>query len=421
MVFHEGDNTSELGAAAISRRKVLRQIGSSTLAVATTKLVAQDGSQTYQPIDPVKKLRIGVVGGGFGSAFPWHRHPNCEVAAVAELRDDRRRHLMETFHCNNAYGEFHPMLKDPKVVAVAMFTGAPSHVPYCVDTMDSGKHVICAVPAAIGLDECQQLVDAVRKTGQIYMNAETGCFRTATMAAHALRRQGKLGTIYHSEGAYLHDVGNLLLSNRVPKDLMDMLVYEGKPTWRQGNAPGYYSTHATGPVILVTGEKLVAVTSQGVSFDHPFYKSNQYYNPFICETMFCKTSGGHSSRISLHFWTTEPYREGADYFGTQGSFFEPWIGHPASVSYKQAETADAYGIPDYASGLPPALREFTTAGHGGAEAFIVHEFVSACIQQRKPAVDVYKAVAFAAPGICGHESAMHGGEWVNVPDFGPIS
>jgi predicted dehydrogenase len=417
MDFHEPDRTNESGATVFSRRSFLRQIGSPSLAMAA----ALDGAQTYEPIDPAKKLRIGVVGGGFGSAFPWHEHPNCEVTAVAELRGDRRKHLVETFHCDNAYGEFHPMLKDAKVDAVAMFTGAPSHVPYCIDVMNSGKHVVCAVPAAISLEGCQQLVDAVKKTGQTYMNAETGCFRPPTMAARALREQGKLGTIYHSEGAYLHDVGNLLLSKPVPKDLMDMLVYNGTPTWRQGNAPGYYATHATGPVILVTGEKLVEVTSQGVPFDHPFYKENQYHNPFICETMFCKTSGGHSARISLHFWTTEPYREGADYYGTQGSFFEPWIGHPASVSYKQAEIADIYGIPDYAAGLPLALRDYTAHGHGGAEAFIVNEFVSACIQQQKPAVDVYKAVAFTAPGICGHESAMNGGKWVKVPDFGPLS
>ena len=137
--------------------------------------------------------------------------------------------------------------------------------------------------------------------------------------------------------------------------------------------------------------------------------------------MFFRTSGGHSARIAIHWWTTEPYREGADYCGTKGSFYEPWIGRPALVSYKQGETAETYTIPDYIATLPPSLRDATANGHGGAEAFIVHEFVSACIEQRKPVVDVYKAVAFAAPGICGHHSAMNGGVLTKVPDFGPIA
>src|SRR5690348_5112903 len=116
----------------ISRRNFLQKAGSAPLLVAASKLLAQNPTETYQPLDTGKKLNIGVVGGGFGSAWPWHKHPNCVVTAVAELRDDRRKILINTFHCENAYAEFHPMLKDPKVDAVAMFTGAPSHVPYCV-------------------------------------------------------------------------------------------------------------------------------------------------------------------------------------------------------------------------------------------------------------------------------------------------
>ena len=64
------------------------------MAVAS-KLLAQNTSETYQPLDARKMLHIGVVGGGFGSAFPWHKDPNCVVTAVAELRDNRR--LRPTF------------------------------------------------------------------------------------------------------------------------------------------------------------------------------------------------------------------------------------------------------------------------------------------------------------------------------------
>jgi predicted dehydrogenase len=368
-------------------------------------------------------LRIGVVGGGFGLAFPWHEHPNCEVTAVADLRDDRRKGLSEKFKCSNTYGEFHGMLKDPKVDALAMFTGAPSHVPYCIDTMNAYKHVICAVPAAISLEQCHDLVEAVNKTGMMYMNAETSCFHAATMAARELREQGKFGRIYFSEGAYFHSGVNDLLSGNMSPAAMEIFIYKGEHTWRYGFPPGYYITHASGPVVHVTGEKLIEVSAIGVKLDHPFYQKNDYNNPFVNETFFFKTSGGNSSRISIHWWTTEPYREGADYYGTQASFFEPWMGKPTSVSYKQAETTDVFTLDDYASTLPPSLRSYAdkTKGHGGAEAFIVNEFVSACLEKRKPIVDVHKAVAFAAPGICGQHSAMKDGEWIKVPDFGPIS
>jgi predicted dehydrogenase len=406
--------------SAISRRDFLQRVGSASLIGA---LASVNAHAEYLPIESDKKLRIAVVGGGFGAAFPWSDHPNCEVTAVADLRDERRKSLSERFKCSNTYAEFHPLLKDPKVDAVAMFTGAPTHVPYCMDTMKAGKQVICAVPAAVSLDQCHHLVETVKKTGMTYMNAETSCFHGATMAARKLRQQGKFGKIYFSEGAYYHSGASDLLAGTLSPAAMEMFVYKGEHTWRYGFPPGYYITHASGPVVYVTGEKLIEVSAIGVRLDHPFYKKNDYDNPFINETFFFKTSGGNSSRISIHWWTTQPYREGADYYGTEASFFEPWMGHPALVSYKQAETAEVFPLDDYSSTLPPAMRPYANPakGHGGAEAFIVNEFVTACLEKRDPAVDVYKAVAFAAPGICGQHSAMKDGEWIKVPDFGAIS
>jgi predicted dehydrogenase len=367
-----------------------------------------------------KKLRMGVVGGGFGSAFPWHMHPNCQVTAVADLREDRRKRLAERFDCPNSYGEFHAMLKDSKVDAVAIFTGAPDHVSHCVDVMNSGRHVISAVPASITLEGCQKLVDTVKKTGQIYMMAESSCFHAPTMTAREWRRQGKFGRLYYTEGCYLHNHGSYLLHNNAPRDLMDMFIYDGKRAWRYGNAPGLYITHASGPCIYVSGEKFTEVAAVGTPINHEFYKQNQYNNPFIDITFFCKTDGGNSSRIAIHWWTAAPGREGADYYGTEMSFFEPRYGQPALLSYPN-QPAQPYHVDTHAEILPENMRGRVTQGHGGAEVFVVHEFVSACLEHRTPAVDVYKAVAFTAPGVCGQQSAMKGGAWMKVPDFGPIT
>ncbi|MHC4207617.1 MAG: Gfo/Idh/MocA family protein, partial [Planctomycetota bacterium] len=34
-----------------------------------------------------RKVRIGVVGGEFGTSFQWHEHPDCVVQAVSDLRE----------------------------------------------------------------------------------------------------------------------------------------------------------------------------------------------------------------------------------------------------------------------------------------------------------------------------------------------
>ena len=88
----------------------------------TGTALAGSSLATHQLGAQSKKLRMGIVGGGFGASFPWHMHPNCEVVAVADLREDRRKRMMERFDCSNSYSEFHPMLKDPKVEAIAIYT-----------------------------------------------------------------------------------------------------------------------------------------------------------------------------------------------------------------------------------------------------------------------------------------------------------
>jgi predicted dehydrogenase len=263
-------------------------------------------------------------------------------------------------------------------------------------------------------------VDTVKKTGQIYMMAETSCFHASTMTARKWREEGKFGRIYYTDGYYMHDHGSYLLKGTASPELMSMFLQDGKPTWRYGNAPGLYVTHATGPVIYVTGEKLTEVAAIGTPIDHKFYKQNQYNNPFINITFFHKTSGGNSSRIAIHWWTASPGFEGAAYYGTELSFFESRYGQPAIIGRPDSKPEE-WELDTHAGILPENMRDRVTAGHGGAEVFIVNEFVRACLEERKPVVDVYHAVAYTAPGLCGQQSAMKDGEWIKVPDFGPLT
>jgi predicted dehydrogenase len=365
---------------------------------------------------PSKKLHIGVVGGGFGSAFFWHEHPNCVVSAVSDLRADRRHKLAEHYRSNNVYEEFHPMLKDSKVDAVALWTDAPSHAQYAIDCLNAGKHVISAVPAAMTLEECARLVDTVKKTGLTYMLAETSCFHAATMSARKFRMDGQFGTIYYTQGEYLHDLGEFHAGGKPSGLLRDA---DGKPTWRYGFPVAKYPSHANGPIIFVTGDRTAAVTCIGWKLDNEVYRNNKYHNPFINITFFCKTRGGNSSRIMIHhhLGADGDIGERAEYFGTKMLFMEPRFGQPALISHENGKL-QPWTLEDHSGILPPELQKYTTGGHGGSEAYITNEFVNAFVEDRRPLVDVYEAVAYASPGICAQESALKDGEWVKVPDFG---
>jgi hypothetical protein len=46
---------------------------------------------------------------------------------------------------------------------------------------------------------------------------------------------------------------------------------------------------------------------------------------------------------------------------------------------------------------------------------MAHEFVRAIVEERQPAVDAVTAANWTMAGICSHESAMKGGERIEIP------
>jgi len=65
--------------------------------------------------------------------------------------------------------------------------------------------------------------------------------------------------------------------------------------------------------------------------------------------------------------------------------------------------------------LPEALR--VESGHGNSQSFLTHEFISALVQGRRPAIDVYEALSYTVPGIIAHQSALKNGEQMKIPQF----
>lgn len=368
-----------------------------------------------------RQVRIGVVGGGFGTSFYWHLHPNSKVTAVCDIRPDRLQKLAEVYRCDNKYKSYREFLKHPELDAVAVFTPLPLHVWMDIEALKAGKHVISAVPAGMTIEELERLLETVKSTGLKYMMAETSYYRPEVMTCMEWARQGKFGTIFYSEAEYHHE-GLLPL----------MYDDRGFPTWRHGFPPMHYPTHSTGIVIPITGERLVEVQAVGWGDGHEILQTNQYKNPFWDTTAFFKTSGGHCSRISV-FWhvATGGTERGAVYGDRMSYIMARPEGSPNTVvtiskngktsldanGYPEGDVkSEAFKQPNHWEKLPEALRRST--GHGGSHTFITHEFISAIVEDRYPAVNVWEAIAYTVPGIVAHQSALRHGEPMKIKDYG---
>ncbi len=404
---------------AISRRRFAEVTG----AVAAGGL-AWAALPVHGAASSARKLRIGVVGGRFGASFQWHEHPDCQVTGVTDLRPERRERLRKVYRCDQVYDSLEIMLKEARDIdAVAIFTEAPNHVRHCVAAMNAGKHVVCAVPAAMNLEECQQLIDTVEKTGRTFMMAETSYWQQHTISARKFHEAGKFGTLFGAYSMYRHPG-------------LEVLWFEnGKPTWRHGFPPMHYPTHCTAHLIGVTGERLVEVSCHGWGDDAKALKGNPYNSPFWNETAQFQTDRGHSFRVEVWWKGAVRGCERAEWYGDKMSFLcaTPYGTPPMIVHEGQGRELDSggfarsapkverYNQPHWWSTdmLPAPLRH--NSGHEGSHCFITHEFVDAVLHQRRPAVDVYEAVAYTAPGIVAHQSALKDGELLKIPDFGRAS
>ena len=399
----------------MNRRKFISIAGMSAAALATSSRFA-----FAAPFTSDRKLRVGVVGGRFGLGFYFHEHPNCVVEAVSDLIPERKEKLMVHYQCSKSYDSLDKLLTDKKVEAVFLATPAPDHARHVIQTLQAGKHVLCAVPAAMTLEECQQVLDAVKRTGLTYMMAETSTYRQDTITAKKMHAEGKFGTIFSGLGVYYHPG-------------VETLFFEpdGSPTWRHGIPPMLYPTHCTAFYISVTGERLSHVSCQGWGDSNdPMLKGNPYQNPFWNQKALFKTNRGNSFIAEVCWRGALIGTERGEWHGDKMSFYAGYKGLDAHIvttservgtddgGFKIAEPEmRRYEQPDWwnTDMLPQALHH--NSGHGGSHTFITHEFIDSIINEREPEVNIYEALAYTAPGIVAHQSALRGGEYMTIPNF----
>lgn len=358
-------------------------------------------------------MSVGVVGlGMFGPIFvePLKRHPGVQRVALCDKVPERLKAASERFAIAECYDSLEAACTSD-LDALVIITQHWMHAPQAIQAMESGKHVYTAVPCAWSLEECDQLVDAVKRTGQIYMNGETSFFRAEAAFCRQKQREGAFGEIFYCEGEYLHDISHGLWEVETQR--------WGKKFTRDklGSPPMYYPTHATSFAISVTGAHMVEVSCQGYAYpdDDWFSADHIWGNPYCNEIALFRMSNGAVARMMECRRVGHPGQERCTIYGTEGSFEWGLAGcvWATKHGYERVEP------PLLHEPLPDELEGFVTQGHGGAEVYLMNEFVNAVNEGRMPRINVWEAVRYWAPGFVAHESAMRGGELLKVPDWGP--
>ncbi|HEY5481924.1 MAG TPA: Gfo/Idh/MocA family oxidoreductase [Verrucomicrobiae bacterium] len=396
-----------LSISSITRRSFLHAVGLGSAALALTptarsqeKVIqgfeqtptAPDASKGWKPVSD-RKIRVGLVGYGvcqFAAAFSFQNHPNVEVVAVSDLVPDRCAELSKVTRCAKTYPSLEELVKDDRIEAVFVATDAPSHARHCIEVLKHGKHVASAVPAVFGsVEDAHKLFDAVKASGLKYMMFETSYFHEDLYGMRQIYNAGGLGKLLYSEGEYFHYMSTPIDS------------YKG---WRIGLPPQWYPTHSNAYYVGVTGGSFTEVSCLGMpsKIDQFQPANNRYKNPLATEIALFRTSEGGMSRMGVSWDSPGFGGEMGRIRGQKGSYYGNYDGLEKN-------------LPDIKR--PPLPPGVDAGGHGGSHGYLMNEFVTAILQNRKPLVDIAQALNMTVGGIVAHQSALKGGELTKIPQF----
>src|SRR5262249_35012652 len=115
----------------------------------------------------VRRLKAAIVGLGFGAEFIpiYQKHPHVELAALCRRDEAELNPMADAFSVGKRYTSYDQLLGDPDIDFVHINSPIPDHGWMSVEALRAGKHVMCTVPMATTVADCEKICQLVADTG----------------------------------------------------------------------------------------------------------------------------------------------------------------------------------------------------------------------------------------------------------------
>ncbi|NIK61942.1 Gfo/Idh/MocA family protein [Kribbella shirazensis] len=150
----------------------------------------------------MEPLRIGILGAariaGRAIVEP-AKLTNTRLVAVA-ARDTHRAEAFAAEHgVERVHASYQQLLDDPEIEAIYNPLANGLHGPWNLRALAAGKHVLTEKPSASNTAEAQQVRDAVRSSGLVFMEAFHYAYHPVMRRLQELVAKGELGDLQHVE------------------------------------------------------------------------------------------------------------------------------------------------------------------------------------------------------------------------------
>jgi predicted dehydrogenase len=402
--------------------------------------VAANLARRAFPAEVAKPVRLGFLGVGGRGTYLLRlilNVPGVEVPAICDINEahlNRAQTVVQEARGSRPAGysqgptDYRRMLERDDLDAVVIATPMQVHAVMSVDALRAGKAALSEVSAACTLEECWELVEAAEKTKKLYMLSENYCYYRPCMMILNMVAQGVFGDLTYAECGYVHDCRAIKFNP------------DGSLTWRGELARDFignlYPTHSLGPVAQWMGinrhDRLVSVVSMATRQASIERYAAMRFAPDSPATKVKFAVGDSTSTlietakgavIDLRYDTASARpHPSTTYNAIQGlkASYESdgdriWI-EGVSKGYdweSLGKYAEKYEHPKWRRWQEEAQR----TAHGGADFFIVREFVEAVRAGGPSPIDVYDAVTWSCIMPLSAESIRGGGKPVEIPDF----
>ena len=364
------------------------------------------------------KVRVAIIGLGFGAEFVpiYQQYSKTECAAVCRRDEKKLNAFADEFNIPKRYTDYRELLKDPDIDAVHINSDLKTHGQMSIEALKAGKHVASTVTMAMNMDECREIVRLEEETGKVYMMMETAVYTREYLYVKQMHKRGELGRIQSMRGSHQQNMS-----------------LPGWPEYWYGMPPMFYPTHAVSPLSDLLGKPVKTVRCLGSGCIKEEYVK-RYGSPFAAETALLtfKDSDVAGEMTRSLFDTIRQYRESFDVYGTEKSFEWEQCAGERPVIFTGFEDAQRVKVPDTDHLLPPDIAHFALehqivdedhvsfiqgSGHGGSHPHLVHEFISAILEERKAHVSAKVGANWTIAGLLSHQSAMQQGKEIELPQF----
>ncbi len=147
------------------------------------------------------KLRVGVIGTGFGALVQipaFRAHPRAEVVAVASGTPGKARQVAGRFEIPHAFDDYREMLAKADLDLVSITCPPDTHHPMTLAALERGRHVLCEKPMALSAGQAKEMLDAAVRRRVVHAMDHELRFNPNRRTMKRLIEEGFIGTPRHA-------------------------------------------------------------------------------------------------------------------------------------------------------------------------------------------------------------------------------